>query len=172
LIFVLLRTTLGGAVLWLDRGDVGSVLPTVALIGLLCLLGARSAGSRQLVEVELWAGEKCERLLALLDTGNTLTDPVTGSGVLVADARSAEVLLGLTAQQLARPVETLAAGTVKGLRLIPYRSVGQAGGLLLAVRLDRVRIGNRFGSAVVAFAPEGLGGEGTYRALVGGMLCG
>ena len=96
-----------------------------------------------------------------------VTDPVTGKGVLVADAGSAETLLGLTKAQLADPVGTVASGILPGLRLIPYRAVGVAGGLLLAVRLEGVRIGNRSADTLVAFAPEGL--DGTYRALIGGM---
>ena len=100
--------------------------------------------------------------------GNRLTDPVTGQSVLVADDRSAQTLLGLTRQQLRSPVETVASGAVPGLRLVPYRAVGQAAGLLVAIRLDKVRIGKWEGSSLVAFAPEGL--DGNYRALTGGTV--
>ena len=144
-------------------------VPAVAgLVALTCGIGFRNGG-QELVEVELRRGEKQVRLLALRDTGNTLTDPVTGKSVLVADAQSAETLLGLTRAQLADPVGTLASGILPGLRLIPYRAVGVAGGMLLAIRMEGVRIGNRTGEQLVAFAPEGLGGDGTYRALTGGM---
>ncbi len=74
------------------------------------------------------------QLIALRDTGNTLRDPLTGEQVLVAGADVGEKLLGLTAQQLRNPVETVAQSTLRGLRLIPYRGVGQPGGMLLAVR--------------------------------------
>ena len=73
--------------------------------------------------------------------------------------------LGLPADVLADP----AGKMLPGLRLIPYRAIGVAGGLLLAVRLEGVRIGNKNADTLVAFAPEGLGGNGTYRALTGGM---
>ncbi len=128
------------------------------------------ADRREYVEVELQKDGKRETLMALRDTGNTLRDPVSGQSVLVADAKSAEVLLGLSKQQLRCPVETVASGTVQGLRLIPYRAVGQSCGMLVAIRLEQVRIGSWQGSAVVAFAPEGLGENLTYRALTGGML--
>ena len=168
LLTVLLSMALGGAALGLGKISFFSLLAGAALVALACGLGFRGGG-QELVEVELRRGEKRLRLLALRDTGNTLTDPVTGQSVLVADAQSAETLLGLTREQLADPVGTLASGILPGLRLIPYRAVGVAGGMLLAIRLESVRIGNRTGERIVAFAPEGLGGNGTYRALTGGM---
>ena len=56
-----------------------------------------------------------------------------------------------------------------GLRLIPYASVGQRGGLLLAMRFRDVKLGGKDGSALIALAPEPIGrGEG-FQALAGGM---
>ena len=78
-------------------------------------------------------------------------------------------MLGLTRQQLQRPVETVEAGICPGLRLIPYRAVGQPGGLLAALRMERVKIDSWQGSMVVAFAPNGLDREGAYQALTGGI---
>jgi stage II sporulation protein GA (sporulation sigma-E factor processing peptidase) len=150
-----------------SRGSSSLLVGAVAVLGL-CFLGFRGGmGQQELVEVELTKGEKHTAMLALRDTGNTLRDPVTGQSVLIADHRSAAALLGLTRQQLRSPVETVASGVVPGLRLIPYHTVGSSGGMLVAIRLERVRIGKWKGSSLVAFAPEGLGG--TYRALTGGM---
>jgi len=116
--------------------------------------------------VELSYGDKRVQLTALRDTGNTLRDPVTGRQVLVVDASTAGKLTGLSVQQLKKPVESVTA--LPGLRLIPYRAVGQAGGLLLALKIPQAKIGSWQGSALVAFAPEGLGSDGTYQALTGG----
>ena len=99
-----------------------------------------------------------------------LRDPVTGQSVLIVDATAAWRLLGLTRQQLMTPVETVAAGKFPGLRLIPYRTVGQTGGLLAALRMENVKIDQWQGSALVAFAPVGLDAENGYRALTGGMV--
>lgn len=169
LLTVLLSMALGGAVLGLGKTGFPGILASAGLVTGICALSLRRDG-QELVEVELCRGEKRLRLMALRDTGNTLRDPVTGEGVLVADAKSAETLLGLTKAQLADPVGTLTSGVLPGLRLIPYRAVGVAGGLLLGIWLQDVRIGNRRRDTLVAFAPEGLGGNGTYRALTGGMV--
>ena len=165
-IFLFLRMALEGAAAALGRGGVPSLGVAVAVLGL-CFLGFPKV-RQEMVEVELSRGDRHTTLLALRDTGNRLTDPVTGQSVLVADDRSAMTLLGLTRQQLQKPAETVASGVIPGLRLIPYRAVGQASGLLVAIRLDNVRIGKWKGSSLVAFAPEGLGGN--YRALTGGTV--
>ena len=168
LLLVFLSLALGGAALGMGKVSFLGTVSAASLVALVCWLGFRG-GNQELVEVELKRGETRLRLLALRDTGNTLIDPVTGKGVLVADAMSAETLLGLTKAQLADPVGTVASGILPGLRLVPYRAVGVAGGMLVAMRLEGVRIGNRTEDTLVAFAPEGLGGNGTYRALTGGM---
>ena len=170
ILFVLLSMALGGIVHGMGEGSLHSLLLGIAVLCGLCLFGFRGQMLQQeFVEVELSAGGKKEKLLALRDTGNGLKDPVTGQSVLVADAKSAETLFGLTRQQLRCPVETVAAGMIPGLRLIPYRAVGQSGGMLLALKMEQVRIGTWQGNTLVAFAPDGLGEDRTYRALTGGV---
>lgn len=165
-----LRMALDGIVQVWGNHSALSLLTGAAILLIICITGFRGMiGQQKFVDVELWQGDKSIRLLALYDTGNGLQDPVTGQGVLVADAETAQVLLGLTRTQLRSPVETVAAGAIPGLRLIPYRTVGQSAGMLVAIRLKQVRVGNWKGSALVAFAPDGLGENNTYRALIGGM---
>ena len=104
--------------------------------------------------------------LSVEDTGNLLRDPITGRQVLVVGGDVALELTGLTQEQLRSPVESI--GALPGLRLIPYRNVGNSSGFLLALRLQNVKIGKWKGSTLVAFAPEGLSSEGAYQALTGG----
>lgn len=120
-----------------------------------------------MVSVEVSYGKNHMTLTALRDTGNTLRDPLTGKPVLILGADVAEHLTGLSPQQLRTPVETI--GALPGLRLIPYRGIGGEG-LLLALRLPRMRVGARAGSGIVAFAPEVLSKDGKFQALTGGAL--
>ncbi len=169
--FVFLSMAFDGIVQGTGEGRVSFLLLGIAVLCGLCVFGSRGkAQNQEFVEVELSARGKKEKLIALRDTGNVLRDPVTGQSVLVADAKSAQTLLGLNKHQLSSPVETVASGIIPGLRLIPYRTVGQSTGMLVAVRLEKVRIGKWQGSSLVAFAPEGLGEDHTYRALTGGMV--
>ena len=168
-IFVLLSMAMGGIALHVGRGNVGSLI----LCGGLCfLLSAVSFGGqigrREYVPLKISYEGRNASLIALKDTGNTLTDPLTGEQVLIISADAASRLTGLTLTQLRNPMETLVIPPIPGLRLIPYRSVGNAGGFLLAKRFADVTIGAKKQSALVAFASEGLGKGEIYQALTGG----
>ena len=169
LVFAFLTLALGGAVLGIGKSGVPGILGAAGLLCILCFCGFRGRiGGTVFLPVELCYGEKCIHVTALQDTGNTLRDPVTGGQVLVVSAEVAGELTGLTREQLRKPVESM--GVLPGLRLIPYRSVGNGGSFLLALRMQEVKIGAWRGSSLVAFAPEQLSAEGAYQALTGGMV--
>ena len=163
-VFVLLNMAAGGLVSALSGEET---LLAAVIVCLLLLLVLRR-GSNRCVPVVLQWGQRRLELLALRDTGNTLTDPVTGERVLVVGPQIAQELLGLTRQQLADPVKTMEKHPLPGLRLIPYRAVGGQG-FLLAMRLQNVQIGKRKGNRVVAFAPAGLDKAEGFQALTGGF---
>ena len=137
---------------------------TLGFIGILslCILSGRGA---DLIPVELSYMGKTLHITALRDTGNQLRDPITGRQVLIVGADIAGKLTGLSPAALEDPVNTM--GAIPGLRLIPYRTVGNTG-FLLALKLSDVRIGNRQGQTVVAFSPLVLGSK--YQALTGGLV--
>lgn len=169
-IFAMLSFSLGGMALSLQSPGFAALVLGAAGIVLACFLGFGGKMGRRFVTVSLQAGEKHRRLTALQDTGNTLRDPVTGEGVLVTGPAVAEYFLGLRPEQLRDPVGTLETGKYPGLRLIPYRAVGQPGGLLLAMRFPKVKVDKWEGSALVAFNPEEFDGSDTYQALTGGVM--
>jgi len=171
IVFVILSMALGGVALGLGNKSAWTLPLGAAVIFLMCFVGFRDRiGTVSYLPVELTYGDKSLRLTALEDTGNGLRDPVTGKPVLVVDAEIAQKLTGLTQQQLRSPVSSMAQALIPGLRLIPYRAVGQPSGLLLALRIPDVRIGKWKGSSLVAFAPNGVSREGAYQALTGGMV--
>ena len=146
-----------------------------ALCRLLLDRFARHRG-RELVQLELRVGQRQVVCSALRDTGNTLSDPATGEPVLVARWQIAARLLpelGLTRSGFEDPASLLpllhAARPELRPRLIPYRAVGTAGGLLLALRPDRIlEDGKPIGPLPVAFSPTELSDGGLYEALVQG----
>jgi len=170
-VFLLLSMALGGIALNLGRGGVPGLLLAAGAVWLLCRMSFDSTvGAREYIPITLRYGANTASIVALRDSGNTLRDPITGEQVLVVAGSVGQRLTGLTQSQLRAPLETLAQHPLPGLRLIPYRAVGQSCGMLLAMRMEDVKIGPRTRSAVVAFAPEGLGRGEIYQALTGGSV--
>lgn len=112
------------------------------------------------------------QVTALCDTGNELTDPATGLPVLILEPAAAERLLPpelswlvreLTVNNASALLPRIPSGLRLRFRLIPYRSLGCPGGLLLAFRPDEVQ-----GSAplLAAISPLPVS-NGRYDALAG-----
>lgn len=168
--FLFLTMALGGIAQGMYGSGILGLICAAAGLFVLCAVGFRGkiSGGQQ-VRVTLRKGKRVCRLIALRDTGNTLTDPITGQSVLVVGSEIAWELLGVTSQQLRSPLETIASGKIPGLRLIPYRSVGCTSGMLLATAVDEVTIDGQATSTLVAFAPQEIGKTETYQALAGGI---
>lgn len=173
---------MGGHSLTMERGVLYSwvdlrllLLLLVLCYGLLSILTNRVFQHRraELAPATVRRGKACVKLTALLDTGNTLTDPVTNRPVLVAEGAHCRELLPMPLP-LDRPVDAisvLGSQGIKGYRLLPYRAVGVEHGLLLAVKADSVVVGTRdYGSILVALSPTPVSDGGGYQALIGGSL--
>lgn len=169
-LFVILSMSLGGMAMVMERRDIPMLVLGGGFLWLLCRVGFSGPVGREYVPLVIRYLGQAVRLTALRDTGNTLRDPITGEPVLVIGVDAARKLTGLTAAELRSPLETIGKGSVPGLRLIPYRAVGQPGGMLLAMRFGDVRLGEQKGPALVAFAPDKIGGSDGYQALTGGVL--
>ena len=170
MVFILLSMALGGLAVGFGGMDMSALILAAVGLWALCRFGVGTVGEQTYVPVILRRDGRELKVLALRDTGNTLRDPITGEPVLVAGADVAKELLGLTEHQLAHPVETLARGTVPGLRLIPYHCVGRSGGMMLALRMKDASVGKTRGDVVVAFAQEEIGRGEMYRMLTGGVV--
>lgn len=169
-LFALLSMAMGGMAMGMGRASFPVYLLCAGGIWLLCRIGLGGPGAREYVPLEIRYRDRVVRLTALRDTGNSLRDPITGERVLVIGADAAGKLTDLTAAQLRDPLETVGKRVLPGLRLIPYRSVGQPAGLLVAMRMKEVKVGDRSGAALVAFAPERIGRDEGFQALAGGGL--
>ena len=180
-------TLLGGRGLTLKNGifysamDLRLILLSAALCYVVLTLvfqrtARHTAAARELVPAVITLGERRVAITALVDTGNTLTDPLTGRAVMVAEG---EKLTGLfppgqapDATALRNPVaavECLTGELFRGrCRLLPYQAVGVECGMLLALRMDSVKVGGEdYGKILVALSPTRLSDGGGYSALVG-----
>ena len=159
MLFVLLSMALGGLAMSMVSGGGGLAL-SAGMLALIGRMGLRGQG-RRFVTVEVTNAGRTVKLRALVDTGNSLSDPVTGEPVTVL-CPDVGLAIGIGAQMLSDPVGAM----MPGLRLIPARTVG-GGEILAAVRCQRVTIDGRAAGRLVAFARENFG-NGEYQALTGG----
>ncbi len=168
-LFVVLSFALGGAAV--ANSSFWGILLSAGLICLLCYIGLRGRiAVKTYVPVRVVFGGQEWQFTALVDTGNTLTDPISGSRVLVVGSHIAREILGLSEEALAKPLETVTSCQSMNLRLIPYRAVGQPAGFLLAVRPDKLIVGKETRQDLVAFAPQQIGAGEAFDALAGGIV--
>jgi len=127
-------------------------------------------------------GEKAQRLEALLDTGNRLTDPLTDYPVIVVEYEALKNLLPVEAAKVFG--QTFNSGDFSGIlnqfstsdwavrfRIIPFCSVGKANGILPGFRPDEVEIdydGSRvvIKKVIIGIYHQKLCLESNYQALL------
>lgn len=163
-------------------------LPVALIVSRRSYTALRRAWSRDSFRARLQveAAGRRTALTALIDTGNDLTEPLSGLPVVVADYRALTVLLPERLRQAwnaapDRPEQVLQRlsgasdtdGWLRRLRLVPFSSIGRRGGLMLGFRADRVVLehsGRRIsGQAVVALSCGDISGNG-YQAVVNPAL--
>lgn len=171
ILFVFLSMALGGIALGLGSGGFWAIVLGALGVALLCVVGfCGKPGQQQYAHVTISHSNHQLHLTALLDTGNTLRDPVSGAAVLVTDSTVAAKLLDLSPYDLSHPVETMGRLSNRGLRLIPYHAVGQPAGLMLGLRVQSLEINGKKQDMIVGFAPQEIGHGKAYQALAGGCV--
>lgn len=129
--------------------------------------------------------DRSVNLAALLDTGNSLTDPITGHPVVIVEYDAVKEILPESISVViekhgqedgAAILEELGSNIMNGnFRIIPYRSVGRHSGWLLGFRPDEVELrqGNRLiktNEVVIALYRDCLQGDTPCRALLSPCL--
>ena len=122
-----------------------------------------SLPSKKRLEVELELGDKKAVFMALVDTGNSLTDPLSGSNVMVVCPQAVKPLFPEAASLLSLPATELLeiSGQIPDLkgrfRLLPYKVVGSSG-LLAAFKADKIKLdGKEERELLVALSPSAAG---------------
>ncbi|MBI2874661.1 MAG: sigma-E processing peptidase SpoIIGA [Firmicutes bacterium] len=164
----------------------GSLAVSIAGRYVLRRFSRRLWEERLLVPIWIGVGGKEVRLMSLVDTGNQLNDPLTGTPVIVAELDPLAVLLpppvseacsaageteGFTSFLEEIQDDQTGDGWIRRIRLVPFRSLGTRSGILIGFRPDAIRIGeNPSGralvEAVVAVSPHALSQDGSYQALL------
>ena len=165
-VFLLLNAAFEGMLNGYHTTSICQKLIVAVMIMFLCIILRESTRRvKSYATVEIRHEGKLVCVEALRDTGNELTDVMTGLPVLVVGPNAASQLSGLTQEELAAPLETMQRRQISGLRLIPFSSVGNSNGLMLGVRFRDICVDGIPTDMVVGMAPDGVG---KYEALIGG----
>ncbi len=143
-----------GAV-YFDFGFIPLIMAVILCYILTLLFNAMSSKTRpeRIYDVSLQFGAKRVNCRGLLDTGNTLTDPFTGEGVMVIDKRTAEKIADADILKFIDSVhngniESAAQTHIRGTRVLPFSSVGGRG-LIPSFHTDRVTVSDGKNSTVI-----------------------
>lgn len=153
---------------------VFSFAAAYALLGIVLRFSAAKGGT---VRAVIKNGDRTVKLTALRDTGSSLRDPLSGMAAIIADEEcllpllKAEVCQTLRDTRGEAPEKRLEAlwerGLGHGFKLLPYSSIGAAGGLLLAFNVEQAELGGkRVGRMVAAMSPVTIAPQGGFSAIV------
>lgn len=119
-------------------------------------------GDLELYPADFFYGDKSVRIVGLLDTGNSLYDPIYGKPVLIAEFSALAPLLSVRQSNMLQVLLDTVEGNVSAtnkneaslessinydddedrlnIMMIPYHSIGKKNGMLPAIVLNRVVI--------------------------------
>jgi hypothetical protein len=109
------------------------------------------------VEIAALLGDAQVAFTALVDTGHTLAEPISGLPVIICE------------EALAAPLFSSPAADTK-IRMVPFTSLGQSAGMLTAVRVSASVNNSPKQEYYIAATPQKLCPAGRFRGLAGAMV--
>lgn len=141
---------------------IAFVMGAGGMIFMLCsYLSERKKGGQELCRVTLFSGQTSVTINAILDTGNGLIEPISGKPVSVVNR---DVLERLWPE-----------GLPELYRVIPYHSIGKAGGLMNGYLIERMIVEHDgipgcYEQVYVAVGEQSVSGKGKYEMILNPMV--
>lgn len=136
---------------------------------------------RLIIKVEIVFDKKRLSLDALVDTGNSLRDPITNVPVMITDLSMIKELLPEDIQKIFEQSgenDLNAIAEIMSIskwaarfRIIPFKSLGRENGMLIGFRPDEITIFDsdrriQLNSIIIAIYRKSLSKDGEYSALI------
>lgn len=129
------------------------------------------------VPIHIEVGNQISSVRALVDTGNSLEDPLSKYPVIVVEYKAIEDMIPCNVKALLRENNTRYESLLKmgedanwnnRLRLIPFNSLGKENGMLMGFRPDKVNVenGKSIKNIIVGVYTKRLSKDGEYSALL------
>jgi len=119
-------------------------------------------------------------LNGLVDTGNTLCEPISGSPVIVAEfgeikdclpEKVTAVIMNNEEHDLPKLLESFSGSCFsERVRFIPFSGIGRENGIIIGFRPDKTEIGADEKNAVIGIYNHKLSKHGDYCALINPVL--
>lgn len=121
--------------------------------------------SRDCHRMVIYKNGRAAAITVLLDTGNMLTEPLTGSPVIIVEKTA---LRGIVPQDIP-PSDILEMSKyIDDIRLIPFRALGTDNGLLMGFKPDKICSDEPLcDNITIAISNQSLSQSSEYNALAG-----
>ena len=121
-------------------------------------------------DVEVYLDGNQAKFRALLDTGNSLREPISNLPVIVAELAGLGSSVPPSLDALLENTQSISPSTQTRIRMIPFRALGTNNGMLVGFKSDRVEIireGERIvvDGAIIGVINSRIGG-GSYQGLL------
>lgn len=175
-------------VFWKSKWTV--LLLSIILVGIIArifweIMQLKLAKSKLMVHLKIVFGDRITGMEALIDTGNSLHDPITNMPVVVVEYTAVKDILPEDIQSIFEESRENDLSSVTGIisssswfsrfRLIPYTSLGKDNGMLLGFRPDYILLGTEneekgIQDVIVGIYNRSLSRSRDYKALLGPEL--
>lgn len=157
-------------------GIVGFVIMNIAFK----VIKSRISKKDMFCEVEINFNHKVSNVKAMIDTGNLLKDPITGTNVIVVESEKLEEIIP---KDVLKNINHLLSGQLQEekkemqdyiarLRVIPFSSLGKQNGMLVGFKPDNIVIKcedmeKEINKVIVGIYDKKLSKSNDYTGLVG-----
>ena len=159
---------------------IGAIVGTIILAAAFKMAKNKLTKKDMLCKVKIRLNGKEETVEAMVDTGNMLKEPITGTPVVVVERNS---LYELLPKEILNNTESILGGDfekipeeikkeyVPKLKLIPFASLGKQNGMLIGIKPEKIEIINEQTeeekNAIIGIYNKSLTKKGEYNALIG-----
>ena len=159
---------------------VGAIIGTIILAIAFKMAKNKITKKDMICKVKIKLNGKEETVEAMVDTGNMLKEPITGTPVVVVERTS---LYELLPKEIMNNTESILGGDfekipeeikneyVPKLKLIPFASLGKQNGMLVGIKPEKIEVINEQTeeekNAIIGIYNKSLTKKGEYKALIG-----
>ena len=159
---------------------IGAIIGTIILFIAFKQVKSKITKKDMICKIKIKINGKEKTLDAMVDTGNMLKEPITGTPVAVVERTS---LYDLLPKEILNNTESILGGDFKNipedikreyipkLKIIPFASLGKQNGMLIGIKPEKIEIINEQTeenkNAIIGIYNKSLTKKGEYNALIG-----